>query len=177
MALKPTIYKVDLNLVDTDHHRYENRKLTLALHPSETVERMMVRLLVYGLNYHPDLAFTRGLSATEEADLWQIRPDGGVEHWIEVGQATPERVRKAVSRAPRVSLYAYGSEADIWWQKQRQALQALPKLEVWQFDWQQIRQLPDFACRNMALTLSISDGDLYLSDAQRALSLAPRRLI
>jgi len=106
MALKPTIYKVELDLVDTDRHVYENLKLTMALHPSENFERMMVRLLAYGINYHRDLEFTRGLSATEEADIWQQSPDGSIEHWIEVGQASPDRIRKAVSRAPLISLYA-----------------------------------------------------------------------
>lgn len=115
MALKPTIYKVDLQLVDMNREVYTSEKLTLAQHPSETLERMMVRLVVYGLNYHEQLQFCKGLSTAEEADLWQVALNGQIEHWLEVGQATPERIRKGVSRAAKVSLYAYGREANIWW--------------------------------------------------------------
>ena len=114
MALKPTIYKATLNLVDMNRDIYVTEKLTLALHPSETQTRMMVRLLSYALNYHPDLEFSKGLSATDEPDLWLKRGDGTVESWIEVGQASPERLRKAVSKSDQVRLYAYGDEVDIW---------------------------------------------------------------
>lgn len=165
MALKPTIYKVDLQLTDTDRHCYEQCSLTVAQHPSETLSRMMVRILVYGVNFHRDLGFTKGLSTSDEPELWQIAPDGQVEHWIELGQVTPERLRKAVSRAPKISLYAYGSEVDIWWEKQGAAISALPKLSVWAFAAAEVAQLEQFVARSMTLSLTISDGTLFLSDA------------
>lgn len=171
MALKPTIYKVELNLVDLDRNNYQQCKLTLAQHPSETLERMMARLMVYGLNQSQDLQFSRGLSATDEPDLWEVSPAGSVEHWIELGQATVDRMRKAVSRAPRVSLYAYGSETDIWWSKQRDGLMALPKLTVSRFHWEQIQQLVGLVQRNMNLTLTISDGQLFLADDEKQVTL------
>lgn len=176
MALKPTIYKVELQLSDTDRHCYESCQLTLAQHPSETALRMMVRLLVYGLNYHQDLSFTRGLSSTDEPELWQIGPDGQVEHWIELGQASPERLRKAVSRAPRISLYAYGREADIWWQKQGSAIADLPKVSVWQLNDEQIAPLADLVQRAMTLTMTITDGEVYISDGQHHCTVTPQQL-
>ncbi|MBE9398580.1 YaeQ family protein [Pontibacterium sp. N1Y112] len=176
MALKPTIYKVDLNLVDMDRNNYQQCKLTLALHPSETPERMMVRLLVYGLNQDQDLVFSRGISATDEPDLWIIRPDGSVDHWIELGQASTDRIRKGISRAPEVTLYAYGSETDIWWEKNKESLQALPKLSIYRFNWDEVEQLAAMVNRNMELTLTISDGDLFLADDQHQVSLTVRQL-
>ncbi len=176
MALKPTIYKVDLNLVDMDRNNYQQCKLTVALHPSETPERMMVRILVYGLNQDQDLSFSRGLSATEEPDLWLIKPDGSVDHWIEVGQASADRIRKGVSRASKVSLYAYGSETDIWWEKNGAALSALPKLSVYRFQWDEIQAAAALVNRNMELTLTISDGDLFLNDDQHQVSLSLQQL-
>ena len=176
MALKPTIYKVDLQLSDTDRHCYESCNLTLVQHPSETIQRMMVRLLVFALNYHPDLSFTKGLSTTDEPDLWQIAANGQVEQWIEVGQASPERMRKAVSRAPEIILYAYGSEADIWWQKQGAALTALPKLTVWRFEDNEVADLERFVSRSMQLTVTISDGEIYLSDAEHQQAVKPVQL-
>lgn len=176
MALKPTIYKVDLNLVDMDRNNYQQCKLTIALHPSETPERMMVRLLVYGLNQDQDLQFSRGLSATDEPDLWIIRPDGSVDHWIEVGQASADRIRKGISRAPEVSLYAYGSETDIWWEKNKDSFLALPKLSIYRFKWDEIQALTPMVTRNMDLTLTISDGDLFIADDQTQVSLSLQKL-
>ncbi|MGB0467265.1 MAG: YaeQ family protein [Pontibacterium sp.] len=171
MALKPTIYKVALNLVDMDRNNYQQCKLVLVQHPSETLERMMVRLMVYGLNQAEDLEFSRGLSATDEPDLWLIRPDGAVDHWIEVGQASTDRIRKAISRAPRVSLYAYGSETDIWWEKNGADLSIFPKLEVFRFNWQEVQALSAFVARNMEVTLTIMDGELFLADDQHQVTL------
>jgi len=171
MALKPTIYKADLHLVDMDNNRFETLKLTLAQHPSETVQRMMVRVLVYGLNYHPDLAFTKGLSTQDEPDLWQQSPDGRIEHWIELGQASPDRIRKGISRAEAISLYAYGSEADVWWPKHQSAFEALPKLKVYRFDNTQVSKLDAFVNRTMELTLTITDGELYLTGEGEELTL------
>lgn len=176
MALKPTIFKVELQLSDTDRHCYEQCQLTLAQHPSETELRMMVRLLVYGLNYHQDLSFTRGLSSTDEPELWQIAPDGQIEHWVELGQASPERLRKAVSRAPRISLYAYGREAEIWWQKQGAAIRDLPKVSVWQLDDAQIAPLTEMVTRSMVLSMTVSDGEVYISDGEHHLTIIPARL-
>ncbi|EPJ48926.1 MAG: hypothetical protein OFPII_04020 [Osedax symbiont Rs1] len=177
MALKPTLYKIDLQLVDTDRDIYDSCKFTLTQHPSETSTRMMVRLMVYALNYHSDLQFTRGLSSQDEPDLWQISPSLEVESWIEVGQASAERMRKGVSRSPRVTLYAYGSETDIWWQKNQAAFQALPHISVYKFDAKQVAKLADFVARKMQITISISDGELYINMAEKDLSLSLTKLL
>lgn len=177
MAIKPTLYKVDLQLVDTDRNIYDSCKLTLAQHPSETQERMMVRLLAYAVNYHQDLDFSKGLSSQDEPDLWQISPSGEIENWIEVGQASAERMRKGISRSPQVKLYAYGSEVDIWWGKAKSQYEKLPHIEVWQFDSAQTKQLDLMVERKMSLTLSISAGELYLNSDDQALSLDLTQLL
>lgn len=177
MALKPTIYKVDLQLVDMNREVYISEKLTLAQHPSETLERMMVRLVVYGLNYHEQLQFCKGLSAADEADLWQIALNGQIEHWLEVGQATPERIRKGVSRAAKVSLYAYGREANIWWDKYAKAFAELPKVAVWQFNAEQAAQLDSLVDRTMSVTLTISENEIYLNQGDKQLTLGVTQLL
>ena len=62
MALKATIFKAELHIANMDRSYYHNHSITLARHPSETDERMMVRLLAFSLNAHDDLAFGKGLS-------------------------------------------------------------------------------------------------------------------
>ena len=115
MALKPTIYKFDIALSDIDEGRYENLNLTVAQHPSETIERMMVRLLAYCLNLNEGLEFTTGLSNTDEPDLVQRSLDGITLNWIEVGEPSAERVRNASTIARQVKVYCFNTKANVWW--------------------------------------------------------------
>jgi len=177
MALKPTLYKVELQLVDTDRDVYDSCNFTLSQHPSETQARMMVRLMVYALNFHSDLQFTKGLSTQDEPDIWEISPSLEIEKWIEVGQASPERMRKGISRSPKVMLYAYGSETDVWWQKSEAAFKALPHIEVYKFEHRQIEKLVGLVSKKMQLTISIADGELYINAADKELSINLSRLL
>ena len=114
MALKPTIFKFDIALSDTDRNCYEALSLTVAQHPSETLQRMMVRVLARCLHHHERLAFTRGLSENEEPDLWQHSLDGRIELWIEVGEPSLDRLKKAARLADAVLVYSFNSRSDVW---------------------------------------------------------------
>ena len=107
MALKPTIYKAQIELADSDRNCYEALSLTMAKHPSETLERMMVRLLAYCLNCARGLEFTKGIATADEPDLWTHSDSGEIEQWIEVGHPEELRLRKACGRARQVSVYAF----------------------------------------------------------------------
>jgi len=176
MALKPTICKADIQFSDIDNGIYDSLKLTLAQHPSETAERMMVRLVVYLLNYHPQLQFTKWLSPQDEPDLWQMADHGAIERWIEVGQASPERMRKGISRADSVSLYAFGRESDVWWHKHQGDFAALPGISVWQLEPAKCVELEQLAGRNMQLAATISDGELFLH-GETEWSIRPQLLL
>lgn len=115
MALKSTIYKASLQIADMDRNYYHDHMLTIAKHPSETDERMMLRILVFALNAHDDLVFTKGLSTDNEPDLWQKKLNGDIERWIDLGQPDEKRIRKACGLSNQVLIYCYsGSSADIW---------------------------------------------------------------
>lgn len=175
MALKPTIYKATVNLSDIDRHYYDELQLTLAQHPSETVERMMVRLLAYclqaGADTEAELSFTKGLSTSEEPDLWCRSLDNQILHWIEVGQPEPERLKKGANQARQVSVYAFGKSAATWWQLNREAISALPKVTVYQFDWADIQALSQLVTRTMALMVSITENTLYISAGEQTLEV------
>ncbi len=111
MALTATIHKTELTVSDLDRDYYATHNLTVALHPSETESRMMLRLMAFALNAHQDLSFTWGLSSTEEPDLWRHNPDGTLEEWIELGQPDEKRLRKACGQARSVTVYTYGKQA------------------------------------------------------------------
>ena len=63
MAAKATIFKADLQIADMDRNYYQTHALTIARHPSETDERMMVRLLAFPLAFlafRPPTSFGNG---------------------------------------------------------------------------------------------------------------------
>ena len=176
MALKPTIYKCQIELADTDRGHYESLALTLARHPSETIERLAARLLAYCLNHGPGLAFTRGLSSGDEPDIWRHSESGEITQWIEVGQPEPARLRKACGRAPQVAVYAYGKSTDTWWEKQGADIAALPGLIAWQFPWTAIEAVGRQLDRQSKLMVSVAGEIIYVDNGSSSASLEPRRL-
>ena len=155
MALKPTIYKAQVELADSDRNCFESLSLTLALHPSETLERMAARLLAYCLNYDRGLSFTKGISTAEEPDLWQHTDSGEIEHWIEVGQPEEPRLRKANGKTKLLSVYAFGKSAETWWRLNGPGISALPGIEVWQINWDEILAMAALLDRTAKLSVSI----------------------
>lgn len=116
MAIKPTIYKFRISLSDLNRHYYDTLNLTVALHPSETIERMMVRVLAYCINAQEQLTFTKGLSEVDEPDLWVRSYDDKTKLWIDIGEPSVERIKKSCRLAEKVKIYCFNSKADVWWQ-------------------------------------------------------------
>ena len=177
MALKPTIYKAQVELADSDRNCYESLSLTIALHPSETLERMAARLLAYCLNTSRGLEFTRGLSTADEPDIWCHSDAGELELWIEIGQPEEPRLRKACGRAGAVKTYAFGKSADTWWKLNGDAIRALPRLEVWQFGWTETQALASLMDRTMQLNISVVGGVVYADNGSSSISLEPVQLM
>ena len=176
MALKPTIYKAQVELADSDRNCFDSLSLTLAQHPSETVERMAARLLAYCLNASRGLEFTRGLSTNDEPDIWCHSDSGELNVWIEIGQPEEPRLRKACGRARAVKVYAFGKSADTWWHLNGEAIRALPRLEVWQLGWNDVQALAELMERTMQLTVSVVGGVVYVDNGNGSVSLVPTLL-
>lgn len=169
MALRATIYKAELSVADLDRSYYADHALTLARHPSETAERMMVRLLAFALNADPALAFAAGLSTGDEPDLWRRDLTGAIEHWIEVGLPDERVLRKAAGRAAAVTVYAYGGrKADVWWSQNASALRRIDALAVVAIDAPGPVALADMAERTMRLSATIQDGQVLLSSGDQS---------
>lgn len=182
MALKSTIYKAQLQIADMDRQVYADHALTLARHPSETDERMMVRLLAFALHAPADdhdgaLTFTAGLSDTDAPDLWQRAHDGRILQWIEVGQPDDRRLLKACGRAEQVSVYCYAPSAPIWWQGIAGKLARARGLTVWRLDAAASRELAGLAQRSMSLQVTVQEGSVWVGDGNHAVELAPQRLL
>ena len=181
MALKSTIYKANLQLADMDRQVYGDHTLTLALHPSETEERLMVRLLAFALHVTADdtrgtLQFARGLADADEPDLWQRDLTDQLIHWIEVGQPDERRMAKACGRAERVTVYCYSNAAPIWWAGLETKVSRLRNLEVWRIAAESSQALAAMAQRSMQLQLTMQDAHIWVSDTSRSVEIVPQAL-
>lgn len=175
MALKATVFKAQVQISDMDRHYYESHTLTLARHPSETDERMIVRLLAFCLFADPQLAFTKGLSADDEPDLWQRSLSGEIERWIEVGQPDERRLRKASGRAREVVVITYsGRAAELWWQQNGEALERLRNLRVVDLSSSEVQTLTGLVERSMDLQCTIDGGEVWIGNARETVALTPR---
>ena len=179
MALKATIFKAELQVSDLDRGHFATHTLTLARHPSETDERMMVRLLAFALDADDYLEFGRGLSAEDEPDLVKRDLTGVIELWIEVGLPDEREVRKASGRARQVKVYTYGGRsADLWWAQNAAALARLPNLTVIDVPDGIAEPLEALAERNMRLDCTIQEGQIWLSAGGETIHFElPRRQV
>lgn len=172
MALKSTIYKIDLQIADMDRHYYANHNLTLARHPSETDERLMVRLITFMLYANESLIFGKGLSDDEEPDLWQKDLTGAIELWIDVGLPDEREIRKACGRSEQVVIVPYGGRvADMWWENNKKALLKLDNLTV--INLPDTQAIADIASRNMSISCTIQDKQLLLGHINGSMEIYP----
>lgn len=174
MALTATIYRVELQIADMDRGYYTTHPLTVARHPSETEERLMVRLLAFALHASERLEFTRGLCVDDEPELWSRDLTGEIDLWIDIGQPDERRIRKACHRASAVAVYAYGGQgAELWWEKLKNRVERFGNLQVHRLPAAATRELGTLAQRSLALQCTIQDGLIWLGDGRTTVSLQP----
>ncbi len=167
MAIKATIFKVNLQIADMDRHYYQDHAMTIARHPSENDERMMVRLLAFALHAHEHLEFGQGMTDEDEADLWQKDLTGAIELWIDVGLPDEKLIRKACGRAERVAVYCYGGRvAEMWYAQNSKQFERQRNLTVINLAQESTQALVALAQRTMRLQCTIQDGQIWLGDGE-----------
>lgn len=177
MALKSTVFKAEINISDLDRHYYGTHALTMARHPSETDERLMVRLLAFAFYADEALSFGRGLSTEDEPALWRKDLTGAIDLWIDVGQPDEADIRRACGRAAQVVVLSYGGRpAEVWWEGIQNKLSRLSNLAVLRLPRDVTQALADLAGRTMRLQVSIQDGSLWLTAGDQMLHVEPLRL-
>ena len=162
MALKPKIYKFRITLSDIDRNYYDTLNLTLAQHPSETLERMMVRVLAFCINAREQPAFTKGLCAVDEPDIWVRTLDDQITLWIDVGEPAVDRIKKAARLSPVVKVYSFNSKADVWWDQGRAKFNELT-VSIFQFQWERIQALAALVQRTMDISITITGDSAYVA--------------
>ena len=177
MALKATIHKAELQVADLDRAHFGDYALTIARHPSETDERMMIRLLAFALCASPMLAFGRGLSTEDEADLQDIDATGSIERWIDVGLPDEKAIRRACARSRQVLVIGYGGrDADNWWRQTAGKVAGQKNLRVLALGPGECLALTGMVRRNMRLQCTIQDGVIWLGSEDRHVEMTPRVL-
>jgi uncharacterized protein YaeQ len=176
MALKATIYKAQLELADMDRHVYGETSLTLARHPSETDERMMIRLLAYALNFPENndrghLELAKDMWEPDEPGLWQRDFTGRLVHWIEIGQPDEKRLLRVCARSERVSVYAFQSSTPVWWSGLCNRLTRAQNLTVWRVPETQSAELAMLARRSMELHVSVQDSVVWVTQEEHSVQL------
>ena len=181
MAIKAIIYKAHLQIADMDRNVYVDHAVTIARHPSETDERMMIRLLALALNlpadnHHGSLELAKDLWDVDEPALWHKDLTGSIRHWVEVGQPDDKRLMKASGRAERVSVYSFSHSTPIWWAGLATKITRARNIAVWQVEAAQSQALGALAQRSMQLQLSVQDGTAWVGDGQRSVEITPQQL-
>lgn len=175
MALTATIHKVELSVSDMDRHYYETHKLTVAKHPSETDERMMLRLVAFALNAHEQLELTKGLSTDDEPDLWRKSLSAELQQWIMLGQPSEKLVRQSCARADQVAILSYGGKsAEVWWDKIKGSTTRFDNLQVLSFNEADMAALAKMISRSMKMQVNIQDGELMISLNDDVLYITPQ---
>ncbi|HHE74243.1 MAG TPA: YaeQ family protein [Desulfobacteraceae bacterium] len=162
MALKPIIYKLKITLSDVDRNYYDTLNLTIAQHPSETLERMMVRVLAFCINAQEHLVFTRGLCAVDEPDIWARTLDNQITLWIDVGEPVVDRIKKATRLSPAVKIYSFNSKSNVWWDQGRAKFNELTA-SVFQLQWESVQALAALVQRTMDLSITITGDSAYVA--------------
>ncbi|QJE02977.1 YaeQ family protein [Massilia forsythiae] len=177
MALKATIYKADLNIADMDRNYYQEHALTIARHPSETDERVMIRLLAFALHADPALAFGKDLFDVEEPALWLKDLTGAIDLWIEVGQPEERRLMKASGRAERVIVYSYSATSSIWFKGIAKQIDRARNVSIVNIAAETCAALERMAKRNMQLQCTIQDGQVWITDGEETVQVERETLL
>ncbi len=182
MAIKATIYKAQIQLSDLDNNVYADHAVTIARHPSETDERLLVRLLAFALNATESdgvgrLEFAKDMWEPDEPSLWQKEHTGRVSHWIEVGQPDEKRILRTSARVERLTVYSFSSSTPIWWRDLETRLTRTENLSVWRIPSEQSQALAALAQRTMQLHVTVQDGAIWVDDGTRSVEITPQCLL
>ena len=164
MALKATIFKADISITDMDRNYYHDHNLTIARHPSENDERMMLRIIAFIVNAHEQLQFTKGLSDNEVPDLWQKSFSDEIELWIELGQPSEQRIKKGCNQSQQMMIYAYADRSfEAWWKKEQNKLHTKKNLSVFTLPEALAGALANAVARSMQIQVTVQDGQIWLT--------------
>jgi len=171
MAKNSTIYKADLSVADSERDYYRDHQLTLACHPSETTERMMMRIVAFALNADENLTTAGGISESDEPDLWLKDLTGAITAWIEVGQPDERRILKACGRSGEVIIYTYNTRPKLWLDSIESKISKAKNLSIYSISSESSKALAGLAERNMELQIAKDHDELWVRSEKGSVSV------
>lgn len=163
MALTATQHTVDLTLSDVDRGVYDSLTLRLARHPSESAPYLVARALAFALEQRDGLAFSKGLSVTDEPAVWAHDPTGALTAWIEVGTPDAARLHKARKATDDVAVYCHKDPAPWLRALTGQRVHEASSLRLYALDRKLVEALADTLDRRAAWSVTRSEGVLYVA--------------
>jgi len=169
MALTSTVYNLDITLNDTDRNVYETLALRVALHPSETMEHMLTRMLAYCLEFQEGIAFSKGgLSNGDQPAVSVSHPDGRIKSWIDIGLPDAERLNKASKAAEKVAVYTHRDPGTLRRQTAGQRIHKVEDIAVYAIDLRLLEEIVPFIDRRTQLEITVTGGQLYIVTGGKA---------
>lgn len=163
MALGATIYNFDVQLMDFDRNIFETLALRVAQHPSESDAYLVTRMLAYCLEYTDGISFSKGVADPEDPMIAIRDLTGAFCAWIDIGAPDAARVHKASKASPRVAIYTHKSPEQLVKQWGNTKIHRIEAIELYAVDQDLIAALVEKLERRMALTLSVTAGQLYIT--------------
>ena len=163
MALTATLHTIRIALSDSDRGVYETLELRVARHPSETLPYMLTRTLAYCMFWEPEIAFSKGLSTTDEPAVWVKTLDGRVELWIDVGHPSAERLHKASKAAGRVVVCTYQDPQQLLRTYASERIHRAKDIELVAVPGSLLKELESVLGKRMDWEVTITGGQLYVS--------------
>ena len=176
MALTSTMYAFDIALANVDRGVYESLEFRMAMHPSESAEYFVARLLAYCLEYTEGIAFSRGISDPDDPPLSVRDLTGSLKVWIELGAPDAARLHTARKAAPRVVVYTHRDPAQLWRQWEGEKIHRAEQIDLYALDRELIDAIAEKLDRRMKLELSVTDGTIFVNVAGSTLSGTVQRL-
>ena len=176
MALSATMYAFEIELADSDRGVYESLSLRVARHPSETAEYLLTRVLAYCLEYTEGIAFSKGLSDTDEPAIAVRDLTGALRAWIDVGSPDAARLHRAGKAAPRVAVYAHRDAAQLAARLAGERIHRIEALHLYAIDSHWLAGLARGLTRRMVCSLTVAAQHLYLSIGEQTTSSVITRI-
>lgn len=178
MSPKSTVYHFTIELSDVDREVYEQLKLAVALHPSESLEFMVTRVLAFALEFEEGIAFSPGLGSPDEPTVVVRGFDGSLRAWVDIGSPAAERLHRAAKAAERVAVYCHRSAEIVYLHLLESKVFRGREIRFISFQDGFIGRLAEALQKRNELSISRSEQSLYvtINGDSTSSALAERRL-
>ncbi len=172
MAQAPVLYDFEVALSHVDRSLDEKLSIRTARHPSETLDRVWLRVLAFCFFHEERLAFGKGLSDPDSPDLELRDLTGDLTLWVRAGKAEPSTVQKVVNQNGRARVAVFFESPrrmdDFVAAAQAEKLSKLARAELVALDPALISALADRDERRSKLSVTIVGDHFYVERGGRS---------